>query len=80
MAALRRRDGAVICKPGGPEAKGLVERTKKSLETSSLPGRRFDSPADFNNQLGFLAPRRGATCQDSSAHGQIPVGGQLIAG
>jgi hypothetical protein len=43
--------GVVICRPGDPEAKGLVERANGYLETSFLPGRRFSSPADFNTQL-----------------------------
>ena len=38
----------VICKPGDPEAKGLVERFNGYLKTSFLPGRRFASPQDFN--------------------------------
>jgi transposase len=42
----------VICDPGDPEAKGLVERANGYLETSFLPGRTFGSPADFNAQLG----------------------------
>ena len=41
----------VICDPGDPEAKGLVERANGFLETSFLPGRAFTSPADFNTQL-----------------------------
>jgi transposase len=41
----------VICKPGDPEAKGLVERFHDYLERSFLPGRAFASPADFNTQL-----------------------------
>ena len=41
----------IICKPGDPEAKGLVERFNGYLETSFLPGRTFTSPADFNAQL-----------------------------
>jgi len=41
----------VICRPGDPEAKGLVERANGYLETSFLPGRTFASPADFNQQL-----------------------------
>jgi transposase len=46
----------LICKPADPEAKGLVERLHDYLERSFLPGRRFASPADFNDQLcGFLA-------------------------
>jgi transposase len=42
----------VICKPGDPEAKGLLERVHGYLETSFLPGRSFAGPADFNVQLG----------------------------
>lgn len=41
----------VICKPGDPEAKGIVERAHDYLERSFLPGRSFASPADFNAQL-----------------------------
>jgi transposase len=41
----------MICDPGDPEAKGLVERANGYLETSFLPGRVFSSPADFNAQL-----------------------------
>jgi transposase len=42
----------LICDPGDPEAKGLVERANGYLETSFLPGRSFASPPDFNAQLG----------------------------
>jgi transposase len=42
----------LVCDPGDPEAKGLVERANGYLETSFLPGRSFHSPADFNAQLG----------------------------
>ena len=51
----------LICDPGDPEAKGLVERANGYLETSFLPGRSFTSPADFNAQLDdwlVLANRR----------------------
>jgi transposase len=41
----------VQCRPGDPEAKGLVERANGYLETSFLPGRTFTSPGDFNAQL-----------------------------
>jgi transposase len=34
----------IICKPGDPEAKGLVERFNGYLETTFLPGRTFASP------------------------------------
>ncbi|GAA1290417.1 transposase [Planotetraspora silvatica] len=43
--------GILQCKPGDPEAKGLVERANGYLETSFLPGRAFVSPQDFNAQL-----------------------------
>lgn len=41
----------IQCRPGDPEAKGLVERANGYLETSFLPGRVFGSPTDFNTQL-----------------------------
>jgi transposase len=41
----------VLCRPADPEAKGLVERANGYLETSFLPGRSFESAADFNDQL-----------------------------
>ena len=53
--------GAIICKPRDPEAKGLVERANRYLETSFLPGRAFTGVADFNLQLTLwleLANRR----------------------
>ncbi|WP_329303911.1 IS21 family transposase [Streptomyces sp. NBC_00659] len=40
-----------LCRPRGPEAKGLVERANGYLETSFLPGRTFSGPGDFNTQL-----------------------------
>jgi hypothetical protein len=47
--------GAILCGPADPEAKGIVERNNGYLETSFLPGRRFDDVADFNRQLtGWL--------------------------
>jgi transposase len=47
--------GAVLCQRGDPETKGLVERANGYLETSFLPGRRFEDLADFNRQLsGWL--------------------------
>lgn len=41
----------IQCRPGDPEAKGLVERANGYLEASFLPGRGFSSPQDFNAQL-----------------------------
>lgn len=41
----------VICRPGDPEAKGLLERTHDHYERSFLPGWIFTSPADFNTQF-----------------------------
>lgn len=43
--------GVVVLRPADPESKGIVERHNGYLETSFLPGRRFSSPADFNEQL-----------------------------
>lgn len=34
-----------------PESKGIVERSNGFFETSFMPGRSFDSPADFNAQF-----------------------------
>jgi transposase len=34
-----------------PESKGVVERRNGFFETSFMPGRSFDSPADFNAQF-----------------------------
>jgi transposase len=54
MNAFRGTLGIKViqCRPGDPEAKGLVERVNGYLETSFLPGRSFVGPADFNLQLG----------------------------
>lgn len=41
-----------LAPPRDPEYKGMVERHNGYLETSFLPGRRFASPDDFNDQLG----------------------------
>ena len=49
--------GVIVCQPGDPEAKGLVERANGYLETSCLPGRRFASPQDFNDQLAVWLRR-----------------------
>jgi transposase len=49
--------GVIVCKPGDPEAKGMVERANGYLETSFLPGRSFSSPSDFNAQLAMWLRR-----------------------
>ena len=50
----------ILCKPGDPEAKGLVERANRYLETSFLPGRTFASLPDFNRQLADWLQRANA--------------------
>jgi transposase len=46
---------AVILNAADPEAKGIVERNNDYYETSFLPGRSFESVADFNTQFtGWL--------------------------
>jgi Mu transposase-like protein len=39
-------------KPYDPESKGIVERRNGFFETSFMPGRDFESPADFDAQFG----------------------------
>ena len=41
----------VLLKPRDPESKGSVERRNGFFETSFMPARTFDSPADFNQQF-----------------------------
>lgn len=43
--------GARLCLRADPETKGIIERNNGYLETSFLPGRRFDDVTDFNRQL-----------------------------
>jgi transposase len=58
--------GAYVCKPGDPEAKGMVERANRYLTTSFLPGRTFSSPADFNEQLHeWIAQRANVRVHDT---------------
>jgi len=38
-------------KGNDPESKGVVERRNGFFETSFMPGRSFESPADFNDQF-----------------------------
>jgi transposase len=41
----------MLAPPKDPEFKGMVERNNRFLESSFLPGRTFNSPAEFNTQL-----------------------------
>jgi hypothetical protein len=41
----------VLLPPKDPESKGVVERRNGFFETSFIPGRHFESPADFNAQF-----------------------------
>jgi transposase len=50
----------VQLKPYDPESKGIVERANRYLETSFLPGRVFESPQDFNDQLTQWLPMANA--------------------
>jgi transposase len=43
-----------------PESKGGVERMNGYFETSFLPGREFESPGDFNTQMGMWLPKANA--------------------
>lgn len=41
----------VLLPPRDPQSKGIVERRNGFFETSFMPGRHFESPADFNAQF-----------------------------
>lgn len=41
----------ILLPPRDPESKGVVERRNGWFETSFMPGRVFESPADFNTQF-----------------------------
>jgi transposase len=45
------RVGWHFCRPGDPQAKGLVERLQGYMETSFEPGRAFANELDFQEQL-----------------------------
>ncbi|AQA03005.1 transposase [Mycobacterium sp. MS1601] len=60
-----------LAPPRDPEYKGLVERANGYLETSFLPGRRFTSPSDFNDQLSEWLSR--ANTRTVRAIGARPV-------
>ena len=42
----------MLLPPPDPESKGVVERRNGWYETSFMPARTFESPADFNDQFG----------------------------
>jgi hypothetical protein len=50
--------GAVLCARGDAEAKGVVERANGYLETSFLPGRRFEDPHDLQPPARGVAGQR----------------------
>jgi transposase len=60
-----------LAPPRDPEFKGLVERNNGFFETSFLPGRNFDSSADFNTQLEGWLPKANARLVRST--GRRPV-------
>jgi transposase len=54
--------GVVFCKPGDPEAKGLVERANQYLETSFLPGASPPRPTSTPSSAdGCPSPMTGST-------------------
>lgn len=50
----------ILAPPRDPEFKGQTERNNQFLETSFLPGRKFTSPQDFNQQLAGWLPQANA--------------------
>ncbi len=50
----------VLLPPNDPESKGVVERRNGWFETSFMPGRDFESPADFNVQFADWLTRANA--------------------
>lgn len=75
--------GVILCRPADPEAKGLVERANGYLETSFLPGRRFDGIDDFNRQLGGWLRRANqrihATTKTRPAEALLEDRGSMLA-
>ena len=62
-----------------PESKGLVERRNGFFETSFMPGRDFESPADFDTQFGDWLikcerPDRAHHQDPSRSTGSMPTG------
>jgi len=62
----------IQCKPGDPEAKGIVERGNRYYETSFLPGRSFTSAADFNTQM-FAWQEQTAAVRNHRSLGCRPI-------
>jgi transposase len=58
----------VLLPPKDPESKGVVERRNGYFETSFMPGRYFESPADFNDQFStWLATANQRTVRTTKA-------------
>nr|WP_306238736.1 IS21 family transposase [Ornithinimicrobium sp. HY1745] len=58
----------VLLPPRDPESKGVVERRNGFFETSFMPGRHFESPADFNDQFAtWLETANGRTVRTIKA-------------
>lgn len=60
----------VLAPPRDPEFKGQTERNDQYLETSFLPGHKFTSPADCNDQLTQWLPRATTSLSVRSRAGQ----------
>lgn len=50
----------ILAPPRDPEFKGQTERNNQFFESSFLPGRKFTSPQDFNQQLTGWLPKANA--------------------
>ena len=61
----------IICKPAGPEAKGIIERLDDYLARSFLPGRSFTSP--LNSTLSFMYGWESPIAAGSGPWGCAPV-------
>jgi transposase len=55
--------------PHDPESKGMVERMNRFFRSGFMPGRRFASPHDFNDQLADWLPKANAR-YSRSRHGR----------
>lgn len=61
------------------QSKGIVERANRYLETSFLPGRDFNSPANLNNNLSRLSEHlRSPDYLAIVLPGRAGLGGELV--